>query len=68
MSETKKEAFDRLKDQRVANAQKYIRMIGYLSATKYDWEPDEVRGMFAALRTTLREEESKFHRDPRWNK
>jgi hypothetical protein len=59
-AETKHDKFKRLANQRVANALKKIELIGNLSSSGYEYSPDEVARIFAALQQTLDSTKNRF--------
>lgn len=58
--ETKHDKFKRLANQRVANALKKIELIGNLSSSGYEYSPEEVEKVFAALQQTLDSTKNRF--------
>lgn len=59
-AETKHDKFKRLATQRVTNALKKIELIGNLSSSGYEYSPEEVEKIFAALQHTLDSTKSRF--------
>jgi len=58
--ESKHDKFKRLATQRVANALKKIELIGNLSSSGYEYEPEEVDKIFSALQQTLDNTRNRF--------
>ena len=59
-AESKHDKFKRLATLRVANALKKIELIGNLSSSGYEYTPEEVEKIFAALKQTLESTKSRF--------
>lgn len=59
-AETKHDKFKRLANQRVANALKKIELIGNLSSSGYEYAPEEVEKIFAAIQQTLDSTKNRF--------
>lgn len=59
-AENKHDKFKRLATQRVKNALKKIELIGNLSSSGYEYGPEEVEKIFAALQHTLDSTKNRF--------
>ncbi|MCQ9207486.1 MAG: hypothetical protein NG740_06385 [Omnitrophica bacterium] len=59
-AESKHDKFKRLATQRVANALKKVELIGNLSSSGYEYTPEEVEKIFAALQQTLENTKNRF--------
>lgn len=60
VTESKHDKFKRLATQRVKNALKKIELIGNLSSSGYEYGPEEVDKIFAALQSTIENTKSRF--------
>jgi len=58
--ETKHDKFKRLATPRVTNALKKIELIGNLASSSYEYTPEEVEKIFAALLQTLDSTKARF--------
>ena len=58
--ESKHDKFKRLATQRVKNALKKIELIGNLSSSGYEYGPEEVDKIFAAIQSTLDNTKGRF--------
>lgn len=59
-AESKHDKFKRLATQRVANALKKVELIGNLSSSGYEYSPEEVEKIFAALQQTVESTKNRF--------
>ncbi len=59
-TESKHDKFKRLATQRVNNALKKIELVGNLSSSGYEYSPEEVDKIFAALQHTLDSTKNRF--------
>jgi hypothetical protein len=59
-AETKHDKFKRLANQRVKNALKKVELIGNLSSSGYEYSPEEVEKIFAALQQMLDNTKARF--------
>ena len=59
-AESKHDKFKRLATQRVTNALKKIELIGNLSSSGYEYDPEEVDKIFVALQQTLDNTKNRF--------
>lgn len=58
--ESKHDKFKRLASQRVTNAIKKIELVGNLSSPGYEYTPEEIEKIFAALQQALDKAKSRF--------
>lgn len=58
--ETKHDKFKRLANQRVKNALKKVELIGNLSSSGYEYSPEEVDKIFAALQQVVENTKARF--------
>jgi len=63
--ESKHDKFKRLATPRVTNALKKIELIGNLASSSYEYTPEEVEKIFAALQQTLTNTRNRFSKAKR---
>lgn len=62
-NESKADKFKRLANKRAVRAIKMIRGLGSLSGRAYEWKPDQVEKVFAALESECKAAKLRFNKD-----